>query len=88
MVNNDQKNSYTTAEVAKLLGVSRVAIFKQIRSGKIRAKKVGRAYKIKRQDLPSVLQSSLSGPQKQKISRAVDRAFREYGRTLRLLGKE
>ena len=88
MVNKTKKLFYTTAEVAGLLGVSRIAIFKQIRSGKIRAEKVGRTYVIKREDLPQVLQSSLSGAQKKKISQAVDRAFREYGRTLRLLGKE
>lgn len=44
---NEQKIQYiSTAELAKLLHVSRIAVFKKIQSGKIKAFKIGRNYVI------------------------------------------
>lgn len=42
---------YTTKEVADLLGISPVAVFKKIKLGKIRAEKIGRNYAIPRNEL-------------------------------------
>ena len=44
-------NFYTTSALAKLLGISRVAVFKKIKSGRIKAQKIGRNFVIFKQDI-------------------------------------
>ena len=82
------KDTISTTELAKLLGISRVAVFKRIRSGKLKAKKIGRAYYIERKELPIVLGSVIGESGKKDIDRAVTKAVEQYGETFRLLGKE
>lgn len=82
------KQFVSTAELAKLLGISRVAVFKKIQKGEIKAVKVGHTYVISKKDLPQVLGQELSSLEKQTIEKAVKKTVYEYGETLRLLGKE
>ena len=82
------KELFSTIEVAKLLGISRVAVFKKIKSGEIKAKKVGRNYVVNKKDLPEVLGSFLREEKKREIESAVKKAVNDYGETFRLLGKE
>ncbi|KKW42043.1 MAG: hypothetical protein UY92_C0011G0065 [Candidatus Magasanikbacteria bacterium GW2011_GWA2_56_11] len=77
----------TTAQLANLLGISRIAVFKKIQNGEIKAIKKGRNYAINIADV-SGLSDRLSASDKKIISEAVDRTMREYGETLRLLAKE
>jgi excisionase family DNA binding protein len=42
---------YSTPEVAKILGMSRIAVFKKIKTGKLKATKVGKGYVISKEDL-------------------------------------
>lgn len=60
----------TSAEMAKMLGISRVAIHKQIVDGKIPAEKVGRNYLIPKSALPADLQERIKGEQ-QKATKTV-----------------
>lgn len=78
----------STAELAKLLGISRVAVFKKIKKGEIKAVKVGRNYVIRKKDLQDVLKEVLSKKEKKEIEAAVEKTFKEYGETLKLLGQE
>ncbi len=41
---------FSTAEVAEMLGISRIAVFKKIKSGKLKAMQVGRGYVIAKND--------------------------------------
>ncbi len=82
------KEFLSTAELAKLLGVSRVTIFKKIRAGEIKAQKIGRNFAIAHKDLPKALGTVVSNEQKQAISQAVKKAVKQYGETFRLLGQE
>jgi len=82
------QNLLSTAEVAKLLGVTRVAIFKKIKSGEIRAQKIGRNFVIRKEDLPDVLSRVLREDKKREIEKSVRKTIKEYGQTLKLLGKE
>lgn len=82
------KNLISTAEAAKLLGLSRVAIFKKIKSGEIKAQKIGRNFVIRKEDLPNVLSRVLQPEEKRMIEESVRKTVKEYGETLRLLGKE
>lgn len=78
----------STAELAKLLGISRIAVFQKIKSGKIKAVKVGRAFIIDKNDIPEILGNILSDEGKREIEEAVKKTVKEYGETLRLLGRE
>ena len=79
---------FSTSEVAKLLGISRIAVFKKIKSGEIRAKRIGRNFAVDRKNLPEVLGAVLREDKKQEIEEAVKKTVKEYGETLKLLGKE
>ncbi|MBI4449987.1 excisionase family DNA-binding protein [Candidatus Uhrbacteria bacterium] len=83
-----ERRTYSTTEVARLLGVSRIAVFKKVKQGKIRAERVGRKYVIHAEDLPAVLGVVLTNREKRRLDDAVDRTVKEYGETLRLLGRE
>ena len=82
------KKFVSTTELALLLGISRQAVFKKIKSGEIKAKKIGRNFIIDKEDLTEVLGAVLTEKQKQEIEKSVDKTIKEYGETLRLLGKE
>lgn len=47
----DSKDFYTTAELAKLLGMSRIAVFNKIKESKIKAQKMGRNFIIFKEDI-------------------------------------
>lgn len=82
------KQLFSTMELARILGISRIAVFKKIKSGEIKAKKVGRNFVINRSDLAEILGSTLSEEKKRGIEKSVKKTIREYGKTLKLLGEE
>ncbi|MBU1682979.1 helix-turn-helix domain-containing protein [Patescibacteria group bacterium] len=76
----------STAEAAKILGISRVSVFNKIKSGDIKAVKVGRNYIIARDEIMDISKKGgLSDRKKEEIDREVDRVVSEYGETLKLL---
>jgi len=84
-----EKTLFSTAEVAKILGISRVAVFKRIRSGVIKAEKVGRAYLIPRSEVyHSLEEGTLTEARKKEIDRNLDLIVREYSVALKMLGQE
>ncbi|OGY99556.1 MAG: hypothetical protein A2945_02840 [Candidatus Liptonbacteria bacterium RIFCSPLOWO2_01_FULL_52_25] len=83
-----EREFLSTSELAKILGISRIAVFKKIKSGRIKARKIGRNFMIRREDLPEILGTSLGKNDKEIIERVVRKTVKEYGQTLRLLGKE
>lgn len=78
----------STAELAKLLGVSRIAVFKKIQSGKIKGFKVGRNYVIPVEEFMSAVGTFISQDKKDEIKKIVKKAVTEYGEALKLLGQE
>jgi len=78
----------TIPELAKLLGVSRIAIYNRVKKGQIPATKVGRTYVITDQTVADILSRKVTAERKKRIDAAVDRTVREYGEVLKLLGKE
>lgn len=83
----EKKDFFSTIELAKILGISRVAILKRIKNGKIRAVKVGRNFIIAKKDIGDILSKELTIADKGEIDKAVEKTVKEYGETLRLLGK-
>lgn len=82
------KEFYSTAEVAAMLGISRIALFHRIKRGEIQATKVGRNYIIAASDISPLLGNELSEAQKRDIQKAVKRAVSEYKVAFDLLAKE
>jgi len=82
-----EKDYISVNEAAQIMGISRVAVFKKIKSGEIRATKVGRAYIVNKKSLASIYQD-LTSAQKKKVEKAVERVVEEYGEALKKLGKE
>ena len=84
----DPQKYYTTAEAAKVLGVSRIAVFKKIKDGKIRAAKFGRNYLIPRKDILEIAGQVISPRRRKQIEAGVQKTIAEYSDVLRKLGKE
>lgn len=84
----EKKRLFSTMEIAKILGISRIAVFKKIKSGEIKATKVGRNYVISDRVLNRVLSKRLTPKQKKVIETAVRKTVKEYGDVLQRLGRE
>ncbi len=85
---NKAKKYISVSELAKMLGISRVAVLKKITKGQLPAQKVGRAYVISIEDISDIVDIEDPEAKKAEISEAVKRVVDEYGETLKLLGKE
>ena len=83
--NND---FYSVSELADLLGISRVAVFKKIKKGQIKAFKIGRNYVIPKKELGIVLGAELKEKDKKVIDQVIKKVVKEYGETLKLLSAE
>jgi len=83
------KNEFlTTSELAKQLGISRVAVFKKIKNGQLRAVLKGRTYLIRKEDADELLGDNLPKRKKENIEKIVNKAISDYGETFKLLGRE
>jgi excisionase family DNA binding protein len=78
----------TIPELAKLLGVSRIAIYNRVKKGQIPATKIGRTYVITDKTIANILGKEVTRKGKQRIDAAVRKTVREYGEVLKRLGKE
>ena len=83
-----KKKYLTIPELAKLLGKSRIAVYKDVKSGKIAATRIGRNYAISDRDVASILGKEMSSKDKKQVSHAVKKAVKEYGEVLKRLSKE
>jgi excisionase family DNA binding protein len=86
MVNKVREKYFSVSELAKILGISRVAVFKKIKKEEIKAERFGRFWLIKDEELKNILGKTLTPAQKRFIENAVAKTVNEYGETLRLLG--
>jgi len=79
---------YSTSEVANILHLSRVEVFRRIKAGKIIAEKVGRNYVIPYDSISELLGKTIGTHKKQEIEKVIDKALKEYGKTFEKLSKE
>lgn len=82
------KNFYSTSEVAQILRLSRIAVFNKIKSGKLKAEKIGRNYIVSNEALLEALGKTIGMEKRKKIENAIDKALKEYRTTFKLLGRE
>lgn len=78
----------TIPELAKLLGLSRIAIYNRVKKGQIPATKIGRTYVITDKTVTNILGKEVTPKGKKEIDAAVRKTVREYGGVLKRLGKE
>ena len=78
----------TIPQLAKMLNVSRVTAFRWVKSGKIKATKVGGTWIVDDPDILSTLSGELTEAQKKEIAEAVGKAVEQYGELFRLLSKQ
>lgn len=75
-------------ELAHMLGISRIAVYKKVKKGQIKAAKIGRNFAIPRKYVSNILGKSLNEEDKNRINKAIKRTVIEYGEVLKLLGRE
>jgi len=83
-----RQNSLTIPELARKLGVSRIAVWNKVKTGEIPAAKVGRRYVISARDARIAAGEELTPEQERWIRVAVERVVREYGPVLKRLSRE
>ena len=82
---NLEEKYISTSEAAEILGISRVAVFKQIKAGRIKAKKIGRNFVIDKVQLIGSDQP-LDDKRKKEIRSVMIHVFRDYGDVIKRLG--
>ncbi len=86
---NENKDFITIPQLAKIMGISRISVYKKVKNGEIKATKIGRNYAISKEFLKThTLGQSLSESEKKEIDSAVKKTVREYAETLKKLSKE
>jgi excisionase family DNA binding protein len=83
-----KERAVTIPQLAKMLGLSRIAVYKKVKAGQIPATKVGRFYVISDRTVNEVLNKSLRARDKQRVDRAVKKVVRDYGDVLKRLARE
>ena len=78
----------TIPQLAKLIGLSRIEVYRRVRKGQIKAEKIGRMYVITDKEVAHILGKKPTAKDKGQIEKAVKKAVREYGEVLRKLGQE
>ena len=84
---DSRKKHITIPEPAKLLMVSRIAVYNRVKKGQIPATKIGRTYVIKDQTIASILGNKVTSRGKKRIYATVRKTVPEYGQVLKQLGK-
>lgn len=84
-----KKEKYLTIpQLAKILGVTRIAIYKRVKKGEIKSIRIGRNFAISIKEAENISGKTLSEKDKKIIDRAVNKTISEYGDVLKKLGRE
>ncbi len=78
----------TIPQLAKMLGLSRITVYRKVKSGEIPAERAGHTYIISDEEISKILGLKLSEQSKRRIDKAVRKTVKEYGEVLKLLGRE
>jgi len=84
-----KKSGYVTIpQLAKILGVSRITVYKRVKKGQIKAVQIGRAFAIPEKHVLGILGKALGQEDRRQIDAAVKKTMHDYGDVLKLLGRE
>ncbi len=83
------KQFYTVIEVAKIMDITRAAVYKKIANGQIKAENIhGRTLIPLKGIIEEYVAKELTEKTKNEIDRAVAKTVKDYTETLKMLGKE
>ncbi len=82
------KEYLTIPQLAKILGLSRIAVYQKVKKGEIEAIRIGKNYAIPKKIVANILGHELSDEDKKEIDKAIKKTLQEYGGVLERLGKE
>ena len=84
-----KKEKYLTIpQLAKIMGVTRIAIYKKVKKGEIKSIRIGRNFAIPIKEAENISGKTLSEEDKKIIDKAVNKTISEYGDVLKKLGRE
>ena len=83
-----KKDYITIPQLARMLGISRTAVYKKVKKSQIAATRVGRVYVISDADVTAILGDKMSGKDKMQVEQAVRKTVADFSETLKLLGNE
>lgn len=78
----------TIPKLAEILNISRQAVYKQVKGGKIKASKVGGTWIIDDPEITTLLTGKITEKQKDEIKKIVQEAVEQYGELFKRLSKE
>ena len=84
----DKKEYFSIPELAAILGISRIAVYRKVKNKEIMATKIGRNYAVPARVISGILGKELNEEDINILDRAVKKTVKDYGETLRLLGRE
>jgi len=84
----ERSQYFTIPQLAKILGITRIAVYKKVKKGQIKAIRIGRNYAIPKKYIVDILGKTLKEEDKKEIDDAVKKTVEEYGEVLKLLGRE
>jgi excisionase family DNA binding protein len=82
------KEYITIPALARLLGVSRITVYKRVKRGQIPATRIGKTYVITDRTIRDILRKRVTAGTKRRIDAAVRKAVLEYGEVFKRLGRE
>lgn len=78
----------TIPQLAKILGLSRITVYKRVKKGQIKAVRIGRSFAIPEKQVLGILGKALGQEDRKQIDAAIKKTMTEYGEVLKLLGRE
>jgi len=78
----------TIPQLAKILGLTRIAVYKKVKKGQIKSIRIGKNFAIPIKEVDKISGKTLSEEDKKTIDRAVNKTINEYGEVLKKLGRE
>ncbi len=83
-----KKEYLSIPEFARLLGITRMAVYNKVKKGEIEAIKIGRNYAIPQRAMVRTLRGKLKDEDKNLIGDVIKKTLAEYGEVIKLLAKE
>jgi excisionase family DNA binding protein len=77
----------TLPQLAELLGISRIAVFKKVKKNQIKAIRIGKNYAIEKSQVNSILGKELNSEDKLLINNVLNRLIQEQRELFKLLAQ-
>jgi excisionase family DNA binding protein len=88
----ENKEYLSIAQVAKILNISRIAVYKKVKKGEIPSIRIGKIYAVPKEGViwkvRNIKGNPLKPEEKERIKLAVTKTVKEYGEVLKRLGEE